>query len=406
MTSPASRVVFAAQALLLVLGAPAVSAQPQTRVQQQAASLFKQAEARYADGDFKEAIKLFSQAQILLPHATTLFSIARCHENLGQPAEALAHYTMALRASPAAPLEANIRRRLQSLRTRPVKIFVSSRPSGARLTVDGRAAPEAQPTPTVVALRPGEHLLVLRLDGHQLAVRRVEVATGKEQAVELVLRKLPTPTRCPESRPLACPSLALMDDRTRFQFSANAVLGFGTRRPFSIGAGLSALGVYRRFLFGGRFWGQATVIQEIPSEIITDTTSDPTTRTTYNRSSLEWFLGQAVAGYMVPFGTAFVYGDVGLGLSFERTTFQGNRVYTSGPARESEISKHSNSAAAFVWSVGGGVEAMGARWFSVGFNIQLGMLHGERPDLYKPTAMLDDSTSLFATLSMAASFHL
>jgi len=390
----------------LLASAPAWAQQPDAR--KEAAELFKKAEALYAEGNFRESVKLFTRAHQLMPHATTLFSIARCHENLGQAAEALKFYREALQANPGPALKTDVLRRLARLQSRPVKIFVSSKPSGASVTVDGHEAPEPSATPTVVALAPGEHVLLLRLEGHQLTARRVKVETGKEHAVEVKMTALPRiapPKRCPD--PVTCPDLRLLDRHpSGFLFSANAIMGFGTGRPFTIGAGLHALGVYRRILMGLRFWGQSMVIQEVPQVTVTDTTVSPATDTVYSRSSLDWYVVQAVGGYMVPFRTLYLYGDAGVGLSYERITFQGSKTYTSGGKLQSENTKDSFSEAAFIWSVGGGVEAMAARWVSVGFNVQLGMLHGKRPDAYKPNSTREDTAFMFATMAVSATFHL
>ena len=406
MTGFARTTILGVVLLAALLGA--APAQAEQRPRKEAAELFKKAEALYAEGNFRESIKLFSRAHALMPHATTLFSIARCHENLGQAAAALVFYRKALQANPGPALKLDVQRRLARLRSHPVKIFVSSKPSGARVTVDGRASPEPRPTPTVVALAPGEHVLLLQLAEHEITPRRVVVETGKEHAVEVKLtpRARPAPPKkCPD--PITCPDLRLLDRQpSGFLFSANAIMGFGTGRPFTLGAGLHAMGVYRRILFGLRFWGQSMVIQEIPQVTVTDTTTSPTTDTDYTRSSLDWYVVQAVGGYVVPFRTFYVYGDAGAGLSYERTTFQGSKRFTSDGTLKTENTKDGFSNMAFIWSVGGGIEAMAARWVSVGFNLQLGMLHGSRPDPYKPGSVLDETAYLFATLAVAATFHL
>ena len=173
--------------LLAALVGPGQALAQDAANRKQAAEAFKKAEALYAEGNFRASIKLFTRAHGLMPHATTLFSIARCHENLGQAAQALAFYRKTLEANPAPALRTDVQRRLRRLQAHPVKIFVSSKPSGASVTVDGREAAEAKVTPTVVALAPGEHVLLLRLKGHQLTARRVVVETGKEHAVEVKL---------------------------------------------------------------------------------------------------------------------------------------------------------------------------------------------------------------------------
>ena len=404
----ALRLLICGVILASLAGAGPALAQDDSAQRKQAAEAFKKAEALYAEGNFRASITHFARAHELMPHATTLFSIARCHENLGQAAQALVFYRKALQASPPAALRADVEQRLRRLLAHPVKIFVSSKPSGASVTVDGREAAEAKVTPTVVALSPGEHVLLLRLVGHQLTARRVVVETGKEHAVEVALVKVarPTPpTKCPD--PVTCPDLRLLDRYpSGFLFSANAIMGFGTGRPFTLGAGLHAMGLYRRLLFGLRFWGQSMVIHEIPQVQVSDTTVSPTTETTYARSSVDWYMVQAVGGYMIPFRSFYLYGDGGVGLSYERTTFQGNQTYSSGSKLETRSVKDSFSHVAFVWSVGGGIEAMAARWVSVGFNVQLGLLHGSRPDLYKPDSTHEDTAFMFATLAVAATFHL
>ncbi len=372
--------------------------------EQSAAEMFKQANALYYEGKFKEALALFSRANLLAPHHATLFSIARCHENLGEIAQALEFYGRAVKAADGPQAQEDIRRRMARLSSRPVKVFVSSKPSGARLTVDGREKPEPGATPTVVALVPGEHVLLLRHKGHQLAARRVVVEPGKEQAVEVPLTPLPGPAPAPAASPKI--EYPLEEQIWRFQLTLNAPFGFGARRPFTIGAGIQALAAYKRFVFGGRFWGQAMVIQEIPPQVESETSGADVTTTTYDRSALQWYLGQAVAGYMVPFKYFFLRVDVGLGVSYEQVTFQGDRKIQVGASSNYENVKESSSDVAFAWSIGGAIEAMAVSWLSVGFSAQVGMVHGKRQDLHKPTDYLDSTNFMYGTISAVASFHL
>src|SRR3990172_5013099 len=89
-------------------------AEPETAARE----AFERGTALYGAGRYREAIVQFQTAQELRPHPSVLFNIARCHENLGEFAEALAHYERML-AEPRIDDRADVEMRVRAIRERP-----------------------------------------------------------------------------------------------------------------------------------------------------------------------------------------------------------------------------------------------------------------------------------------------
>lgn len=68
----------------------------------QAAAHFQQAERFFNEGRYEEAVREFEAAQVLGPHPDLLFNLGKCHERLGDLAEALSHYRAYVKAVPEA----------------------------------------------------------------------------------------------------------------------------------------------------------------------------------------------------------------------------------------------------------------------------------------------------------------
>lgn len=353
--------------VLVLLVAPARGQKPDRRA---AAVHFKKGEAQYNKGEFTRAIAEFTRAHELSPHPTCLFNIARSHENLGNYPQALDFYRQAL-ALTAAPVDRiDIERRIRNIESRPVKVFVSSRPPGAAVSVDGRREPEPGLTPLVLKLAPGEHLLVFRLAGHHLATRRVEVEMEKELPVEAKLEALPGPCPpppppcpdCPAPRP--CPRLELADlGRLGLHFSLMGAFYISPNRPFAGGPGVQIHATWRRIVMGAQLTGFPVGEEQ---QDITIHSSDPDSRDTFNKVLYQSLIAQLEGGYSFPFRTSYIYTTLGLGAFIDQITYSKGKTTRSVPAR------------AFTWSVGGGLEAMVTRWLSVGVALRVGAIHGER----------------------------
>ncbi|MCK5796250.1 MAG: PEGA domain-containing protein, partial [Deltaproteobacteria bacterium] len=276
-----------------------------------AAALFKAGQALYNAGRFGEAIAAFSKAQVLAPHPFSLFNIARCHENLGRPRAALRFYREALAATSDPKLTKDLQSRIARLQRFPSKIFVTSDPPGATVTLDGAAAPRAKRTPLVVTLPAGEHVLLFRKEGHILVVRRVELRAGREVTVRVSLpRRRPKPVPCPAPLPIPpCPRCRDARLMTFTGLHLHVALNGGFAIAKDLGAvagpGVQVSATIDRFRVGVHF-------QYLP----VNPSSLAKLAGTQERSS--FMQGQAEGGYTFPFGRFHLYATVGVGLYLNR----------------------------------------------------------------------------------------
>jgi len=362
-----------------------------------AAQRFDQGQKHYNAGRYNEAVKAFSEAQRLAPHHSALFNIARCHENLGDRIKAMDFYRQALDLATDPSKKADIEFRIRRLQSRPVKVFVSSQPSGARVSVGGKAAPEASPTPTVIQLAPGEHVLLLRMEGHHLEARRIEVQMDKDLPVEVKLRPVAPP--CPPplppcQQPAPCPTApTLVDvDGLHLHVSLLGAFGLTTQRPVAAGPAVQATATYRRFIFGGHFMAFPMGEEQV---------GDPPlpSGVTNTKASFRWLIGQLEGGYRFPFRNWYAYATLGLGVSADRVTFIG----TDGQGEEQRAVKE---AVAFAWSLGGGAEAMITSWLSLGVALRIGVIHGDRVDKGNKGQIDDQHHFPYGSLWGSMTFHL
>jgi tetratricopeptide (TPR) repeat protein len=200
--SPLSRRGVAAALMVLLgltappawLGSGVAHAAPAAGRKAAAAAHYAAGQKLYAGGRFAAALARFSAAQKLLPHPQTLFNIARCRENLGRLDKALESYQAALKLTKDSTRRADISARIKRLAVRPGRLFVTSTPPGARVSVDqlARATRGARLTPAVLKLAPGPHLLVLRKEGYGAQLQRVVVKPGDDRTLKLTLQRLAT----------------------------------------------------------------------------------------------------------------------------------------------------------------------------------------------------------------------
>lgn len=381
---------------LLLAVSPAWSQSKQA--QKQAAKHYDAGQKHYNGGRYAEAIKAFTEAHRLSPHHSALFNVARCYENQGDRTKALEFYQQALKLNPPPDKQADIEFRIRKLRARPVKVFVSSLPSGATVTVDGEGKPAPQPTPAVLMLVPGEHVLLVRRSGHHLEARRIVVLMDKELPVEVKLRPLPKPCPpppppCPKPEP--CPALpSLVDaDNLHLHFTVMGAFGLrGDRSNVSGGPAFQATATYRRFIFGGHLLffplGEEQVDHTPDKDIVSD-----------KKASLRWLLGQVELGYTFPFRNWYVYTTVGLGGATDRATFSGIDINNKPKSIVRE-------AKAFVWSIGGGAEAMINKWVSLGAAARFGFMHGTLVDLKDKADTVEGQHIPYGSLSGNVTFHL
>lgn len=361
--------------LVMVSAIPALATpptpEPSKVAKKSAAELFRRGQALYAKGRFEEAVKAFSEAHRLAPHRSAIFNVARCHENLGRLNEALVAYreTLALSKSPAH--RAEVQERLDLLSRRPTKVFVASDPAGATVTIDGRAQPEARPTPAVLSLRPGPHVLLLRKEGHQLAAKRVVVALGKEQTVTVKLERLVVPGPCPTKRCVAetqvvAPPPLVQVEGVHVHIGLMTPIVGSTDRKAEAGPGIQLHITVGRFLFGAHLLMNFQSEQPYSGDVSVG--AERVVRQSFRR-----LLPELEGGWVFPYRNLYFYTTLGLGFHIDRPIF----ILDSGADLVREWF-------AFAWSAGGGVEIFANRWISLGAALRLGMAHGDRANKDEP----------------------
>lgn len=151
---------------------------------------FSQGQELYRVGDYARALAAFQSAEAAQPSPAAEYNIGRCHERLGQPAQAVAAYERYLVAAPAAPDHDVVAEHVAELRRQiPAegRLSVSVEPPGATVTVD--EAP-SEPAPVDKLLPAGRHLVLAELSGHTPARRDVDLLAGGSLQLELTLPPL------------------------------------------------------------------------------------------------------------------------------------------------------------------------------------------------------------------------
>ncbi|HEY6459979.1 MAG TPA: PEGA domain-containing protein [Polyangiaceae bacterium] len=163
----------------LVRGTPQVDA---------ARELDQEGVRAFRDARFADAIRYFRAAFRLGGPSSELWNIARSHERMDDPESASGTIELYLRQKDLSPQDrADAERELAVLRSRSSIVTVTTVPSGATVTIDGKAAPSA--TPVSFEVRPGSHALSVHRDGYTDATRPFETRYGRGIIVSIDLTR-------------------------------------------------------------------------------------------------------------------------------------------------------------------------------------------------------------------------
>ena len=144
--------------------------------------------ARLPRRPFADAIRYFRAAYRAGGPASELWNIARCRERLDDAegaSVALGQYLAQSGLSSEDRAEAS--RESYALRVRPSLLTVTTSPSGAFATVDGKAT--FGPTPATTSVAPGSHTLSVRRPGYATETRPFEARFGQGVVVSLELSR-------------------------------------------------------------------------------------------------------------------------------------------------------------------------------------------------------------------------
>jgi hypothetical protein len=244
--------VACAIALIALL---ASSAHPQTNPKPQrgaddiarARALDQQGAKAYQDARYNDAIRYFEEAYRLGGPPFELWNVAKCHLHLDQPEQAAEMLEKYL-ATPDLPADdrAEASQQLEELKKRPSTLTVASSPSGASVTIDGKAEPNK--TPFSVPVQPGPHDIALTLPNHVSYNKHVEAKYGRAIILDAPLVK-------DETAPPPPPENPYVEDASR-RIQIRGDIGVVFPRYGSVGgdtsAGFFVSGTYR--LNEGKTW--------------------------------------------------------------------------------------------------------------------------------------------------------
>lgn len=232
------------------LSAPSVAA-PSKRDLARARALDKEGGKAYAEGRYRDAIKAFEQAYKLGGPAFELWNAAKCYvrlDELDKAGEMLERYLATSNLPKADRDEATSQ--LDQLKKRPSSLSVTSSPSGAAVTLDGK--PLEGQTPITTTIPHGRHTVTITLKaGARPISRQVEAVYGRPVVVDAQLDEdpsTPPPNAEVEGRPPP-PDNPYEADAISGKIALRGAFGIVLPKHGSVGGdvsgALAAMGTYR-----------------------------------------------------------------------------------------------------------------------------------------------------------------
>lgn len=144
------------------------------------------ARSHYQARRFEAALREFFLEQRISPNPRIAFNIALCFQELKQPEEAFLYFNEYLAgADQDAERRSYAERTIEALKPRLARLLVTSKPAGAHIFIDRKEFGSYGQTPKVVAIAPGEHEIILELEGYRAATAKIASRRGEQVAIEL-----------------------------------------------------------------------------------------------------------------------------------------------------------------------------------------------------------------------------
>lgn len=150
---------------------------------------FKRGVELYQAGRVREALEQFMVSYRLSPNPNLAFNIGTCFEELKSHDAAFSAYSEYLSFDLSPKERAEGREALDRIIPKVARITVRSKPKGAAIYLDRETLGQYGTTPRTFAAPPGDHEVILRLDGWVTATRAVELIRGEEIDVALTLER-------------------------------------------------------------------------------------------------------------------------------------------------------------------------------------------------------------------------
>ncbi len=141
----------------------------------------------YAERRFDDALRWFLAEHRITPTPATRYNIALCAQFAGHESLAWSFFEAVRRDPPVDDRHAQAEARQAQLTPSVAIVDVRTEPPGAFVQVDDGTYGRFGPTPTRVALPPGEHTLHATRDDHRAASMVVHAARGRSSLATLTL---------------------------------------------------------------------------------------------------------------------------------------------------------------------------------------------------------------------------
>jgi len=154
-----------------------------------ARTLFQRGEVAYAQGDYEDAITMWTRAYELDPRPLLQWNLAQAYERLARLPEATnALETYLANADPSDVHQADARARLGAIRERIAATGITLRggPEGASIAIDGDDHGRL-PRPDAIAVTPGSHTVVVTATGYETFRATVSVPAGNALELEVTM---------------------------------------------------------------------------------------------------------------------------------------------------------------------------------------------------------------------------
>jgi hypothetical protein len=140
----------------------------------------------FREGRYADALRYFRGAYWFGGPSSELWNVARCRERLDDGEGASAAIDEYLARHDLSPSDrAGAAQEQQALSARPSTLTVTTMPTGASVTLDGKQG--VGRTPLSVEVSPGSHTMAVRRDGYSVETRAVEAHFGRAVIVSLDL---------------------------------------------------------------------------------------------------------------------------------------------------------------------------------------------------------------------------
>ncbi|MBW2700382.1 MAG: TonB-dependent receptor [Deltaproteobacteria bacterium] len=184
--------------LLSVSGVETSQAQTQDDSRGQISSSADEADVQFNLGNqayrkrnYRKALSHYFASNRLAPNRNVMFNIARCYEQLKQYAAAFRYYHAFEQPDMAKRERKALKKALNRVRPHVGLLKINTTPPGATIYVKRKDLGGYGLTPTVLALKPGDHRIILEKPGHVPVVREKQTLTlGKQATLDADLDRI------------------------------------------------------------------------------------------------------------------------------------------------------------------------------------------------------------------------